>query len=325
MLQRRNKIHVLIILYILLFNQDGIASDNTNHPTTLVATHDVHSLPDDPHSRLIKYGQTLSERTFSFIGPEVKDNNARYAGNNLACTSCHENSGTKKNALSWVGISNAFPQYRARENRVISLEERINGCMERSLVGKALPLEGLEMKAFIAYMKFLSRDTSSGLRLEEHGLPAFKILDRRADITNGGLVYQESCASCHGANGAGVRAASQSTAAGYIFPPLWGADSFGNGTGMSRLLIAAAFIKANMPLGTTYSQPRLTDDQAYDVAAYVLSKPRPINKDLAQDFPARWNKPVDAAFPPYSDDASEEQHRLGPFGPLLRNSAQRGL
>jgi len=33
----------------------------------------------------------------------------------------------------------------------------------------------------------------------------------------------------------------------------------------------------------------------------------------------RWNKPVDAAFPPYVDGAPAEQHRYGPFPPLAEN------
>ena len=60
----------------------------------------------------------------------------------------------------------------------------------------------------------------------------------------------------------------------------------------------------------------LTDDEAYDVAAYMLSKPRPKKAHLDRDFPARWNKPVDAAFPPYVDGASADQHRFGPFKPI---------
>ena len=88
---------------------------------------------------------------------------------------------------------------------------------------------------------------------------------------------------------------------------------------MNRLLTAAAFIKTNMPLGASHGQSQLTDVQAYDVAGYILSKPRPIKANLEKDFPARWNKPVDAAFPPYVDGAPAEQHKYGPFQPLMEN------
>ena len=38
---------------------------------------------------------------------------------------------------------------------------------------------------------------------------------------------------------------------------------------------AAAFIRANMPRGITYLDPMLSEQQAWDVATYVNSKPRP--------------------------------------------------
>ena len=74
-----------------------------------------------------------------------------------------------------------------------------------------------------------------------------------------------------------------------------------------------------MPLGTSHGSPVLTDDEAYDVAAYILSKPRPVKAHLEKDFPARWNKPVDAAFAPYVDGTSAEQHKYGPFQPIMEN------
>ena len=85
---------------------------------------------------------------------------------------------------------------------------------------------------------------------------------------------------------------------------------------MNRLLTASAFIKTNMPLGAAHGQPQLSDDEAYDVASFILSKPRKVKPHLERDFPARWNKPVDAAFGPYVTGMSPEQHKYGPFGPL---------
>lgn len=281
--------------------------------------YDVSRLPDDPYGRLARYGKALTDRTFAYIGPEVKNEKMRFSGNNLACASCHEASATKKFAIPWVGAHATFPQYRAREDEVSTLQERVNGCMERSMAGKALPLDSREMKAFITYMHFLSRDVPVGSRVDGQGLPPFKVPERRADTVAGSKIYQEKCASCHGAEGAGVRAGAPGSATGYTFPPLWGKDSFNNGAGMSRLLFASSFIKTNMPLGTQHGQPQLSDEQAYDVAAFVLSKPRPVKAHTERDFPARWNKPVDAPFPPYVDGASADQHQFGPFGPLQEN------
>ena len=38
---------------------------------------------------------------------------------------------------------------------------------------------------------------------------------------------------------------------------------------------------------------------------------------LDRDYPDRAKKPVDAPFPPFADAFPLEQHRLGPFGPIL--------
>lgn len=278
--------------------------------------YDPAKLPDDAYGRLVRYGKELTERTFAHIGPEVKDPKMRYAGNNLACASCHQQAGTKAYAMPWVGVSASFPQYRARENEVSTVEERVNGCMERSMAGKPLPLDSRELKAFVTYMHFLSRDVPIAARVQGQGLPPFKAPDRRADTAAGAKVYQEKCAACHGADGAGTRAGPAGSASGYTFPPLWGKDAFNNGAGMSRLLFAASFIRTNMPLGAAHGQPQLTEEQAYDVAAFMLSHPRPEKANLDRDFPARWNKPVDAAFPPYVAGGTPDQHKYGPFGPL---------
>ena len=80
--------------------------------------------------------------------------------------------------------------------------------------------------------------------------------------------------------------------------------------------VAAGFIKGNMPSGITHVNAVLTDEQAFDVAAYVNSQPRPIKGNLQADFPARKNKPVDAAFPPYTPGFSAEQHKYGPWQPI---------
>lgn len=284
--------------------------------------YDVSKLPGDPYGRMVRYGKELTDHTFAYIGPEVKDPKMRYAGNNLACASCHEASATKPFAIPWVGAHATFPQYRGREDAVSTLEERVNGCMERSMAGKALPLDSKEMKAFVTYMHFLSRGIPVGAKVEGQGVPAYKAPNRRADLKAGEATFQAKCSSCHGANGQGVRAGDPGTLSGYTFPPLWGPDSFNHGAGMNRLLTATAFIKANMPFGTTHDKPQLSDDEAYDVAAFVLSHERPLKAHTERDFPARWNKPVDAAFPPYVDGASADQHRYGPYPPLQEKMKQ---
>ncbi|MDO5101882.1 MAG: c-type cytochrome [Lautropia sp.] len=283
---------------------------------------EVESLPPGTYKDLVQYGQQLSNRTFAFIGPEVKDEKMRFAGNNLACTSCHQLDATKPFAMPWRGVTAAFPQYRGREDAISTVEERVNGCMERSMNGKALPLDSLEMKAYVTYIAFLSKGIPVGSKVEGAGMVKSQMPNRRANPETGAKVYAERCAVCHGDHGEGQRHGKVGDAQGYLFPPLWGPDTFNNGAGMNRMIMATRFIKHNMPQGASFEATQLTDDEAYDVAAYMLSKPRPQKAHLDRDFPARWNKPVDSAFPPYMLGATPEQHRYGPFPPLLKKQKE---
>jgi thiosulfate dehydrogenase len=183
-------------------------------------------------------------------------------------------------------------------------------------IGKPLPLDAPEMKAFTTYIAFLSRGVPVGAQIEGAAVLQSAVPNRRADADAGSVVYAAKCAVCHGADGMGKRAGQRGDAQGYTFPPLWGPDSFNNGAGMNRLLTTTRFIRQNMPLGASHTATVLNDDEAYDVTAFVLSKPRPVKAHLEADFPARWNKPIDAAFPPYMLGASADQHRYGPFPPL---------
>ena len=283
---------------------------------------EINSLPEGPFRALVVQGHELSTRTFAVIGPEVKDLRKRYAGNNLACTSCHQAGGAKPFAMPWTGVTATFPQYRGREDQISTVEERINGCMERSMNGKPLPLDAPEMKAFATYIAFLSQGVPVGAQIEGASVLQSAVPNRRADVAAGSVVYDAKCAVCHAADGLGKRTGKRGDAQGYLFPPLWGPDSFNNGAGMNRLLTTTRFIRQNMPLGASHTATLLNDDEAYDVTAFMLSKPRPIKAHLERDFPARWNKPIDAAFPPYMLGATADQHRYGPFPPLAEKQRQ---
>ena len=129
----------------------------------------VAQLPDDHYGRLARYGHELATRTFAHIGPEVRDRRMRYAGNNLACASCHQESATKPYAMPWVGVAASFPQYRGREDEISTVEDRVNGCMQRSMNGKPLPMDSREMKAFVTYIHYLSQGVPVGAQLEGAG------------------------------------------------------------------------------------------------------------------------------------------------------------
>jgi thiosulfate dehydrogenase len=292
---------------------DALAADAPQANLTEWTPPDIRTVGDDAFGRLVKYGYALMTDTANQIGPAVADPAKRYAGNNLTCQNCHLKAGTQPYAMPMTGIWGQFPQYRGREGEVGTLEDRINGCMERSMNGRALPLSSLEMKAFLAYSKWVSTGIPDVAKLVGAGAMSVKEPGRAADLAHGQQVYAQVCATCHGPDGLGKRAPNGD---GYQYPPLWGPDSYNNGAGMARLLGAAAFVRRNMPFGTTYAAPVLSDEDAYDVAGFINSAERPRRANLDKDFPNRLQKPVDTAYGPYADDFGPEQHKLGPFDPI---------
>jgi thiosulfate dehydrogenase len=238
---------------------------------------DEASIPNDVTGAAIRQGKALLVDTRKRLPDHV--------GNGLNCTNCHLNGGTVAFASPWVGLIGAFPEYRPRSGKLISLQERINDCFRRSMNGSPLPFDSAEMNAILAYMRWLSAGVPSGSDVVGRG---FEKIDAslHANRDHGVAVFAAQCASCHGPEGQGVAGPQ----GGYVVPPLWGADSFNLGAGMARTSTAAAFIRRNMPLGLGGT---LSQQDAVDVAAFITQQPRP-------DFPARvddWPKggrPADA-------------------------------
>jgi thiosulfate dehydrogenase len=260
-----------------------------------------------------EYGRQILRETASILGPEHADPEQRYSGTHMACASCHIDTGTEPGTLSLLQTSTRYPRFSGRDGGDRDLRDRINGCMQRSMNGRALPRDSIEMIAMEAYILDLGNQFAAmgQTRRSPHEPPAFQEPQRAADVDAGELVYEERCQVCHGDQGAGLKA-TLNLEDGYLFPPLWGPDSYNNGAGMTRVLTAGRFIKARMPLG----KADLSDDQAYDVAAYINSHSRPEKSGLENDFPELSRKPVDSPYPPYADSFSQEQHRLGPFAPI---------
>lgn len=278
---------------------------------------DISALPDDTHGQLVRRGRELLTATYSYIGPHAANRDLRFAGNDLACSNCHLEAGTKKFGLPIFGIYWDFPRYSARTGEEISIEDRINSCMTRSMNGRPLPEPSPEMQALTAYVKFLSSGVTPGEPVPGHGAGTMPELDRAADPKRGKLVYARACLECHNTNGSGVARNPQAMSLGYAVPPVWGRGSFNDGAGMARLITLANFLHSNMPHGADYLNPMLSPAEAWDVAAYVESKARPHKAGLEQDFSSDLlDKPVDAAYGPYADHFPERQHKYGPFGPI---------
>lgn len=218
-----------------------------------------------------------------------------HVGARMNCASCHLNAGTVADGSPYVGVSAFFPSYAPRAGRVITLEDRINGCFLRSMNGKPLPIDGDEMKAMVAYFDWMKRETRPEDKVEGRGVgkidPAIV-----PDPGNGKRIYAAQCAVCHGADGAGIRNAKGEM----VYPPLWGDESFNLGAGMARTYTAAAFVKRNMPIAFHNSFPLgqgngLSDQEAVDVAEYFSHMPRPDFAPKLKDWP-NGKKPADARY-----------------------------
>src|SRR5215510_16117400 len=94
---------------------------------------EIGALPNDANGRLVRRGRDLITATYAHIGPEVADRAKRFAGNNLACGNCHLQAGTKKFGIPLFGLFGVFPRYNARLGAEMTIEERLNACMTRSM------------------------------------------------------------------------------------------------------------------------------------------------------------------------------------------------
>ncbi|MEO8677585.1 MAG: c-type cytochrome [Vicinamibacterales bacterium] len=259
------------------------------------------------------YGRRLIAQTSEMLGPDHPDPERRYTASRLSCASCHLGTGTEPGTLNLLQVTEHYPRFSGRVNANTDIEDRINECMQRSMNGKPLPMDSPEMIAMAAYLRSLGAEYAAmGAGQKKAVEPAaFKTPNRAANLAAGQQTFTDRCSICHGADGLGLLA-TRDKSRGYLFPPLWGPDSFNDGAGMHRVLTAARFIKARMPLGKS----DLTDDQAFDVAAFINNQPRPNMPNLDKDYPDRTTKPVDNAYGPFADSFPLEQHRLGPFQPI---------
>ncbi len=246
---------------------------------SVVGPVDLETIPSGPQGDTIRRGRELVMDSHRLMPDNV--------GNGLNCTNCHINGGTTPKAAPYVGVTDRYPKYRARSGKVDNLEERVNGCMERSMAGKALDPESDEMRAIVAWMTWLSKDVPDGKAVQDIGMPRIQP-PAPPDPVRGEALYATKCAACHQPDGQGMFAPDGKT----LFPPLWGERSFNIGAGMARLHTAAAFVKWNMPQGQGGT---LTDQEAYDLAAFFTVQPRPDLAKKGLDWP-KGDKPEDARY-----------------------------
>jgi thiosulfate dehydrogenase len=276
---------------------------------------DESEISYDSNGDLIRYGKELIVNTSRYLGPKGI---VAHFSNGMNCQNCHTNAGKENFGNPFSAVFSSYPKYRDRSGRVESVEFRVNECMQRSMNGKALDSLSLEMKAMVAYLEWVGKDVPKGIRPKGAGTQTLSFLNRSANPQKGKIVYLNYCQRCHAENGQG---ALNADASGYTYPPLWGNESYNVSAGLYRLSNLAGFIKNNMPYGeVTWKNPKLTDEEAWDVAAYISSQQRPV-KLFSYDWPNISKKPVDYPFGPYADGFSEVQHKYGPFDPIKKAKA----
>jgi thiosulfate dehydrogenase len=228
----------------------------------------------------------------------------------MNCQNCHLSGGTVPWGNNYGAVYATYPKFRARSGGLETIPKRVNDCLQRSLNGEPIDSNSKEMKAIIAYMKWLG----DGIKKAPKGSGIMDIpyLDRAADPQQGKIVFTNKCQRCHGEDGQGKKKDDGL----YEYPPLWGEHSYNTAAGLYRISRFAGYVKNNMPYGEVeYHNPQLTNEEAWDVAAFVNSQPRP-SKIFKEDWPDISKKPVDHPFGPFADGFDEEQHKYGPFKPI---------
>ena len=230
------------------------------------ALYDPQALPTGPLGASIKLGHDILNDTPKYLPHNV------VAG--MSCSACHVAAGTQARAGSLVGVYARFPQWNKRAKRMITLQDRIAECFLYSMNGTPPAYTSKEMIAMVSYMAYLSRKVPTGQPVAKDTRFIVALPSAAPNVAHGDALYAQKCSMCHQANGAGIPGQ---------FPALWGATSFNKGAGMAKVAMMAGFVRYNMPLGKAGT---LSDQQAYDVAAFVESHKRPaFDKKASISFP----------------------------------------
>jgi len=314
-------ITAVALLFIIRTNRESgrITKLSAGLPTAAVIPDSLKWTPPDSASihnleekKLILYGKELVSNTSLFLGPK---GSVKAISNGMNCQNCHLKAGTAPWGNNYSAVASTYPKFRARSGAVESIANRVNDCLERSLNGRSLPDTSLELQAFISYIRWVGSNVPKGVVPAGSGIVSVKYLNRPANPAHGEQVYILKCGRCHGAAGDGLMNAERT---GYVYPPLWGPHSYNDAAGLFRLSKLAGYVKENMPFGTTYKKTELTDEEAWDVAAFINSQPRP-HKKFIHDWPNINTKPVDLPFGPYADTFSQTQHKYGPFAVIEKS------
>ncbi|ANV98634.1 cytochrome C [Helicobacter enhydrae] len=229
----------------------------------------IKDVPKGKEGDLIRYGIKLLSQTESTLGPKGK---LKMTNNNVNCTACHmENDGnglpgTKKYVLPFINTINTYPLLDIETMKIISVEDRIRGMGGTN--SHKFPNDSKEMKAILAYFKWLKKayKIKDGVRLEGSFLAKMDFPNRPADPVKGKEIFTNQCASCHGADGKGIKNDNYEQGGGHLYPSLL---IWPDGGHMAMIPVLARFLHSAMPFGASADQPILSPGEALDVAAYL--------------------------------------------------------
>lgn len=230
--------------------------------------------PDGPFGVQVRLGEAI------FTATNTNPVSGKHVGNKQVCQGCHQDAGRLANSAplwaSWV----AYPAYRSKTKSVNTQIERVQGCFKYSMnaqgsdAGRPPSADSDTIVALMSYMYWLATGAPTGdQKMAGRGYVKLSESTEGFDPARGKQVYANKCAVCHGDSGEGQFARGQ-----VVFPPLWGKHSYNWGAGMHKINTAAAYIKLNMPLGLASpaeNRAFLTDQEAWDVAAFMNSQERP--------------------------------------------------
>jgi thiosulfate dehydrogenase len=334
-------------MFSLAHANDGDSATNPGQFNAFYAP--AYRLPDAAGlSSSAASGKNLIHSTYKYLGAEssIRAANGRpYVGNRLACTNCHLADGTQPNASPLIVVANKYAApgiFNSRSNTMLDVPNRINSCMERSLAGEALPRDSQQMKDIVAYLEFLATGIQPGYTFRQvagQEYPKMAFLARAANPARGQEIFHDHCKGCHEDDGQGTWNNEQKR---YDIPAVWGSNSFGLMSGMGRLATAATMVWGTMPrdqVNALDPATRMTQEDAWDVAAYLLSKSHPFDVRYVKDWSGtgpdgmpNWLRKASSASYDFTMPRSnygaatndptkppmfpKSQHTFGPFQPI---------